>query len=78
LSLKFPLEFAKSIGPHRHIVLFYEEIEYARTVTFKFIKVGIERKEHSFYIHAKGVKEFLENEFKETMYGPNWCFNMNS
>jgi len=57
------------------MVLFYEEIEYARAVAFEFLKVGIERQEHSFYICSRADKDFLETEFKESSYGPNWRFN---
>lgn len=77
MSSKSPLEFAKSVGPHRHMVLFYEEIEYARAVVFEFLKAGIERQEHSFYICSSADKDFLETEFNESSYGPRWRFNYN-
>ena len=34
-----PLNFVHQIGEGKHIVLFYEELEYAKMISFQFIKV---------------------------------------
>jgi hypothetical protein len=74
--LKSPIEFSKNIELRRYVALFYEDVEYAKTITFEFLKTGVENKEHSFYIYSiGGDKDFLETEFKESIYGPTWRYN---
>ena len=74
-----PTEYAKNIGSSKHIVLFYEDIEYSRSITFMFLKSGIEKREHCFYITPKEEeKNFLKKEFKEIMYGPNITYEYNT
>ena len=62
--LKSPFEFVKDIGSGRHFVLFYENAEYSRSICFAFLKDGLEKDEHVFYLTAKEDKDFL-NEFIE-------------
>lgn len=76
--LKSPVEFVKDIEPGRHFVLFYENIEYSRSICFAFLKAGMENNEHSIYITAKEDKDFFKNEFVETMYGPNVIYEYNN
>jgi hypothetical protein len=48
-----------------HIVLFFEDTEYARTITFRYLIQGLKKKEPSFYITAEEDKVFLRNEFDD-------------
>ena len=76
--LKSPFEFVKDIGSGRHFVLFYENAEYSRSICFAFLKDGIEKDEHVFYLTAKEDKDFFKNEFIEKMFGPNITYEYNN
>jgi hypothetical protein len=45
-----PLSFVKKVRHGKHIVLFYEEPEYARIILFEFLKSGLDQKERCIYI----------------------------
>lgn len=62
--LKTPLEFVKDIEAGMHIVLFFEETEYARAILFAYLIQGIEKKENCFYITSKEDKFFIKKEFE--------------
>ncbi|MGN6351528.1 MAG: hypothetical protein ACTHL3_08710 [Candidatus Nitrosocosmicus sp.] len=64
--LKTPMEFVKDIKAGMHIVLFFEEIEYARAISFAYLIQGIENKENCFYITSKEDKFFIKKEFEYT------------
>jgi len=44
-----PFKYIDSLEPRQHIALFYEELEYARLIEFRFIKHGLEIGEHCVY-----------------------------
>ena len=45
-----PLNFVRNARPPKHIVLFYEEAEYARMILFEFLNSGLVQKERCSYI----------------------------
>ena len=51
-----PLNFVKKIRQGKHIVLFYEEKEYARLILFEFLKNGLLNKERCVYISEENVE----------------------
>lgn len=77
---KSPINFAENIRFGKHIALFYEDAEYARSISFAFFKSGMENREHCFYFTSEGDTDFFRNEFIEIMYGPNvtYEYNINS
>ncbi len=44
-----PLKFVDTLDTKKHIVLFYEDPDYARKIEFQFIKNGLEKGEHCIY-----------------------------
>ena len=68
---KSPIDFAENILLGKHTALFYENAEYARTVSFAFLESGMKNREHCFYFISGGDTDFFRNEFIETMFGPN-------
>ena len=71
---KSPIDFAENILLGKHIALFYENAEYARTVSFAFLKSGMKNSEHCFYFTSGGDTDFFRNEFIEIMYGPKFTY----
>ena len=59
-----PLKFVKRVRRGKHIVLFYEETEYARIILFEFLKSGLLNKERCVYISGKDVKA-VEREMSD-------------
>ena len=53
---KRPLNYVHHIKECQHIVLFYEEIEYARVISFQFIKSGLEDKKMCSYLSDEDVE----------------------
>jgi hypothetical protein len=52
---KQPLNYVHHIKEFQHIVLFYEEIEYDRVISFKFIKSGLEDEKMCTYLSDEDV-----------------------
>jgi len=44
-----PLQFVDSLDTFKHIVLFYDELEWARAIEFRFINNGLLKGEHCIY-----------------------------
>ncbi len=44
-----PLKFVEELDTRKHLVLFYDDPEYARKIEFQFIKKGLEKGEHCVY-----------------------------
>jgi predicted DNA binding CopG/RHH family protein len=53
---KRPLNYLHHIKECQHTVLFYEEIEYARVISFQFIKSGLEDKKICSYLSDEDVE----------------------
>jgi DcmR-like sensory protein len=53
---KQQLKFVRNVGRGKHIVLFYEEAEYARMLLFEFLNSGLIQKEHCRYISEEGTE----------------------
>ncbi|MGC2573698.1 MAG: MEDS domain-containing protein [Candidatus Nitrosopolaris sp.] len=53
---KQPLNYVDHIKDCKHIVLFYEEIEYARVISFQFIKGGLEDNKMCSYLSDEDVE----------------------
>jgi hypothetical protein len=53
---KRPLNYLHHIKECQHIVLFYEEIEYARVISFQFIKSGLEHNKMCSYLSDEDVE----------------------
>jgi hypothetical protein len=80
-----PLNFIKKVRRGKHIVLFYEETEYARIILFEFLKNGLLNKERCVYISEENVEaveremsdaginteEFMKNELLSVHQVPN-------
>lgn len=75
---KSPIDFAENIQFGKHTVLFYENAEYSRSISFVFLKSGIINREHCFYVTSEDDAEFFKKEFKETMFGPNLTYEYNT
>jgi len=58
-----PLTFIDTVKTGNHIVLFYEELEYARILEFRFLGNGLMKGEHALYISDSDVT-FIENEME--------------
>ena len=70
-----PLKFVRNVRRGKHIVLFYEEAEYARIILFEFLHSGLIQKERCIYISEEetesvkremydagiSIREFLNN-----------------
>jgi DcmR-like sensory protein len=75
LQFNQPLKFVRNVARGKHIVLFYEEAEYARMLLFEFLNSGLIQKERCSYISEEetesveremydagiGTREFLNN-----------------
>src|SRR6185436_11168554 len=68
---KSPIDFAENILLGKHTALFYENAEYARTVSFAFLESGMKNREHCFYFISGGDTDFFRNEFIETIFDEN-------
>ncbi len=56
-----PMKFIDRLYDRKHIVLFYEEPEYGRAISFRFVNNGLLKEEHSIYATEEDTK-FVENE----------------
>lgn len=61
-----PLKFIDNITGHKHIILFYEDPEYAKIIQFNFIKKGLEKGECGVYlVKTDSDSETIEREMKD-------------
>src|SRR5712691_5884048 len=60
-----PLRFIDVLASPKHIVLFYEELEYGRRVIFRFIKNGLLKGEHCLYAVADNF-DFIEQKMRDS------------
>ncbi len=51
-----PLNFVHQIEQGKHIVLFYEELEYAKMISFQFIKNGLSHRKDCSYLSEEEVQ----------------------
>jgi hypothetical protein len=51
-----PLNFVHQVQEGKHLVLFYEELEYAKMISFQFIKSGL--------VHKKGCSYLSEEDIE--------------
>lgn len=66
--LKTPLDFVNDIENGKHIVLFFEEAEYARMIAFKYLEKGLHNRQQCFYITTqKEEPRFIIQELKESI-----------
>ncbi len=56
-----PLNFVNHVKDGQHIVLFYEEIEYAKKISSEFIKSGLERNKMCSYVSDEDAEEVTRN-----------------
>lgn len=61
-----PTKFIDSLSTRKHIILFYDEIEEAQKIEFRFIKNGLPRGEHCIYATDEDPKLVID---KMTNYG---------
>jgi len=59
-----PLNFVRKLRHGKHIVLFYEEPEYARLILFEFLKSGLDHKERCIYI-SEEAPEYVKREMSD-------------
>lgn len=65
-SNNIPLKFVDSLDTKKHIVLFYDNLEYAQRIEFQFLKKGVERGERCIYAMSDDPKLIKE---KMASYG---------
>ena len=65
-----PLNFVHQIDEGKHIVLFYEELEYAKMISFQFIKNGLVHKKDCSYLSEEDV-EAVTREMADAGIGVN-------
>jgi MEDS: MEthanogen/methylotroph, DcmR Sensory domain len=63
-----PLNFVHQIDEGKHIVLFYEELEYAKTISFQFIKSGLVNKKDCSYLSEEEI-ESVKREMTDSGIG---------
>src|SRR5215467_7536033 len=59
-----PFNFVRKISHGKHIVLFYEELEYARMILFEFIKNGLSQREQCVYVSEENI-EMVKREMSD-------------
>ncbi len=59
-----PIKFIDDIKENKHIVLFYEEPEWAKIVEFRFIQNGLEKGEHCIYAMEEDP-QFIETQMAD-------------
>ncbi|MGN6628891.1 MAG: hypothetical protein ACTHKJ_03340 [Candidatus Nitrosocosmicus sp.] len=62
-----PLEFVKNIQNGEHVVIFYEDAEYAQMILFKYLEKGLLNGEQCFLISTKQDKEFIKRDLQESI-----------
>jgi len=60
-----PLNFVHQIEQGKHIVLFYEELEYAKMISFQFIKSGLTNKKDCSYVSEEEI-ESVKREMSDS------------
>ena len=60
-----PLNFVHQIEQGKHIVLFYEELEYAKMISFQFIKSGLTNKKDCSYLSEEEI-ESVKREMSDS------------
>ena len=65
-----PLSFVDQIEEGKHIVLFYEEIEYANMISFQFIKSGLVNKKDCSYLSGEAA-EAVKREMSDSSINVN-------
>jgi hypothetical protein len=66
--LNKPLDFVKHVSKGKHVVIFYEEVEYQRMIAFKYIEKGLLNTEPCYFIATakddiviKDTDDFIKN-----------------
>ena len=62
-----PLDFIKDINNGKHIVVFYEDTEYARTIILKYIENGLLNGEQCFFLSTNEDNKFIKREIQESI-----------
>ena len=65
-----PLSFVNKVEEGKHIVLFYEELEYAKMISFQFIKDGLVHQKDCSYLSEEEV-ELVKTEMSDIGIGVN-------
>jgi hypothetical protein len=66
--LNKPLDFVKYIKKGKHVVVFYEEVEYQRTIAFKYIENGLLNKEQCYFITTiEDDIEFVKRDLQDSI-----------
>lgn len=60
-----PLEFIDDMKGSKHMALFHEEPEWARTIEFRFVRNGLQKGEQCTYL-AHGNVKFVEDEMSDS------------
>jgi hypothetical protein len=63
-----PLNFVHQVDEGKHIVLFYEELEYAKMISFQFIKNGLVNKKDCSYLSEEEI-EAVKREMSDSGIG---------
>jgi DcmR-like sensory protein len=69
-----PLNFVRNLGRGKHVVLFYEEVEYARMLLFEFLKSGLMQNKRCSYISEEGI-EMVKREMYDAGIGTHEFLN---
>jgi DcmR-like sensory protein len=69
-----PLNFVRNLGHRKHVVLFYEEVEYARMLLFEFLKSGLMQNKRCSYISEEGI-EMVKREMYDAGIGTDEFLN---
>jgi hypothetical protein len=64
----YPLKFVGTIGQdsNRHIVLFYEDPEYARMIEFQFVKNGLLKEEYCIITTFEDNIQLIKSEMEDS------------
>ena len=70
--LNKPLDFVKHVSKGKHVVIFYEEVEYQRMIAFKYVEKGLLNKEPCYFITTtKDDIEFVKRDLQQSIGGNN-------
>ena len=64
-----PINFVRKLRGNKHIVMFYEEPEYARAIAFEFIKSGLTNNQPCAYISNED-QNILMNDMRGSSIDP--------
>jgi hypothetical protein len=70
-----PLNFVNHVKDGQHIVLFYEEIEYAKKISSEFIKSGLERNKRCTYVSDEDAEEVTRELADDGIDANNFSLN---